>query len=289
MKIINLPSSNNLTMIFNHAVFNGQLVSYDDTKISIFNDAYFSSFGVYEAIKIDQGRPFYLTEHLHRLIKSADMIELSLDVDVSTLTQWCHKLISLDTSASWSLKIIVLGATSAHTSSVIAIQPAALTKYSDELYTQGCAAILYQGERTLPACKSLNTLVNYLARQKAVSEGTLEGLLHHNGYLTEGSRTNLFAVQEGQLVTSPATDVLSGITRDVILQVMQDTSYSVVEIKLSTDISLYEEFFISSTSMHVMPVTHINNQPIGNGQVGPITKTVMAQFNKHYQQVISGE
>jgi branched-subunit amino acid aminotransferase/4-amino-4-deoxychorismate lyase len=129
-------------------------------------------------------------------------------------------------------------------------------------------------------------LVNFMARRAATRVGALEGLLYHNGYLTEGARSNLFAVRQGKLLTPPATDVLSGITRDIILQVMVDTSSPVIEAPLPTDLSLYEEIFISSTSMHVMPITRIDGQPIGSGQVGPITKLAMARFETHYRAVM---
>lgn len=54
------------------------------------------------------------------------------------------------------------------------------------------------------------------------------------------------------------------------------------------DISLYDELFISSTNMHVMPITQIDGHSVGNGQVGPITKIAMAQFEAHYCQVMGG-
>jgi len=127
-------------------------------------------------------------------------------------------------------------------------------------------------------------LVNYLAREKATRVGALEGLLHHNGHLTEGSRSNLFAVWQANLITPPESMVLQGITRDIISQVMQDTDHPVIEEPLSTDLSRYDELFISNTSMHVMPITKVNGQSIGNGQVGPVTKLTMSKFEAHYDQ-----
>ncbi|NJN94708.1 MAG: hypothetical protein HC875_11750 [Anaerolineales bacterium] len=88
-------------------------------------------------------------------------------------------------------------------------------------------------------------------------------------------------------MTPPESDVLSGITRDIILHVMQDTAHPVTETPIPIDLSLYEEVFISSTSMHVLPITQIDGQPIGSGQVGPITRLAMVRFNQHYQQVMT--
>jgi len=270
--------------IFNFAIFNGELLPIDQAKISIFNQAFFSSFGVYETVKVDQGRPFFLEEHLHRLQNSAEQLDLELNVDRRTLAEWVGKLRAVDPQATWSLKIIVLGTTEPEDLPIIAMQPVPLPTYPAKMYRSGAAAILFEGQRVMPACKSLNTLVNYLARYRARQAGALEGLLHHNGYLTEGARSNLFAVQKGVILTPPTAEVLSGITRDVIFQVMARSPHPVIEAQLPTDLSLYEEVFISSTSMHVMPITTIDNRPVGNGRVGPITQIVMDRFNQFYAE-----
>jgi branched-subunit amino acid aminotransferase/4-amino-4-deoxychorismate lyase len=273
-------------MIFDYAILNGKLLPIEQAQIPIFNKAIFSSFGVYETMKVERGRPFYLHEHLYRLFNSAEMIELELGVDIATLTDWFEKLVKVDPQATWVLRMLALGAVEVSAGPIIAMWPEALPTYPSTFYYDGAAAILYEGQRAIPACKSLNALVNYLARRAAIRAGALEGLLHHEGHLTEGARSNIFAVRQGQLVTPPSSEVLSGITRDVILQVMQETDDPVVEAPVPLDLSLYEEFFISSTSMHVMPITQINGQPVGDGRVGPITKMVMAGFEAHYYQTM---
>ena len=67
---------------------------------------------------------------------------------------------------------------------------------------------------------------------------------------------------------------------------MQDTHCPVVEAPIPADVSLYDEFFITSTSMHVMPITHIDGQPVGDGQVGTVTAMVMERFAVHYHQIM---
>lgn len=279
-------TENNRTQIFNYAILNGACIPQAQAQVSLFDQALLSSFGVYEAIKVDQGRPFHLEEHLRRLLKSAELLDLSLGVEVATLVEWFDQLNRVEPGATWRLTIIGLGAVERGGQPIIAMQPEPMRTYPAELYQRGARAMLYEGQRALPACKSLNTLVNFLARRAATRVGALEGLLHHDGYLTEGARSNLFAVRRGQLLTPPATAVLSGITRDLIVQEMADTPHPVTEDWLSTDLAECEEFFISSTSMHVMPVTAIDGRPIGAGQVGPVTELAMARFEAHYQQVM---
>ncbi len=275
-----------LTSLFDYAVVDGRHLPVDQAQISIFNKAVFASFGIYETVKVDQGQPFYLEEHLHRLHRSAEMLDLAFNVDVPTLTSWFNQISQVEPEATWRLSIIVLGSVEAGKEPMIAMRPEALPTYPDELYRDGAGAILYEGQRALPACKSLNTLVNFLARRAATQVGALEGLLHHNGYLTEGARSNLFAVRHGQLITPPASTVLSGITRDIIVQLMEDTDYPVLEAPLSVELSLYEEFFISSTSMHVMPISQIDGRSVGAGRVGPVTRLAMTQFEAHYREVM---
>jgi D-alanine transaminase len=274
------------TMIFDFAILNGELLPVEQARIPISNRALFSSFGVYETIKVDQGCPFYLEEHLCRLLASADMIDMDLGVDVPTLAGWYEKLADVDPQATWTMRILAFGAVDPNDHPMIAMWPELLPTYPDDLYRDGAAAILYEGKRAIPACKSLNTLVNFLARRAAIRVGALEGLLHYNGYVTEGARSNIFAVCQSQLITPSATEILSGITRDVIFQVMQATDYPVVEALIPVDLSLYAEFFISSTSMHVMPITRIDGQLIGDGQVGPVTTMVMERFAVHYSQIM---
>jgi len=274
-------------MIFDYAVINGKSMPFNQAQISIFNKALFSSFGVYETVKVDRGRPFYLENHLRRLLKSAAMLELDLDVDTATLAAWFDQLLQVDPQATWSLKILGIGAIEAGQNPIIAMQADLLPTYPDVFYQTGATAVLYEGQRALPACKSLNTLVNYLARRAAMRAGALEGLLHHQGFLREGSRSNLFVVRQGQLITAPETEVLSGITRDIIVRAMQETAHPVVAAPISIDLSLYEEIFVSSTSMHVLPITRIDGQSIGSGQVGPVTRLAMEHFAQHYHQIMA--
>ena len=275
-------------MIFDYAIFNGDLTPVEQAQISIFNPAISASFGIYETVKVDRGRPFYLEQHLFRLLESAKLVDIDLPVKIDSMLAWFEKLRQVDPTATWSLRVIVIGATVAGAQPVVAMQPMPLATYPSDFYQDGAPAILYEGQRFLPKCKSFNLLVNYLSRREATRVGALEGILHHQGYLTEGSRSNLFAVCQGQLVTPLGEMVLSGITRDIIIQVMQETGYPVEERMLPVDISLYDELFISSTSMHVMPITQIDGRSVGTGQVGPITKVAMAQFENHYRQAMAG-
>ena len=118
-----------------------------------------------------------------------------------------------------------------------------------------------------------------MAQRRARSAGIHEAFLHHDGCLTEGSNSNLFAVMNGVVLTAPDHEVLPGVTRDVLMALARRAGIHVREILLPLDeIGCWDECFITSTSRHVMPVTQIDGRPVGDGKVGPLTKRLRELF-----------
>ena len=277
------------TMFFSHASLNGNLIPFDEAQVSLAHPVFTTSFGVYESIQVDKGRPFHLADHIQRLQNSADLIGIPLPAQ-ETLRRWARALIQALPPASYSILILALGDSAGTQDTLVAFLPKPIRTYAPTLYAQGAAAITYPGQRAIPQCKSFNTLVNHLARVEARKQGALEGILTHNNELHEGARSNVFVVtaDSNALLTPPADKVLSGITRDIVLQVMAESPTPVEERRIFTDTPL-AEMFITSTSMHVMPVTTLNGQKVGNGQVGPITREAMRRFEQYYRRRMKAE
>jgi D-alanine transaminase len=128
-------------------------------------------------------------------------------------------------------------------------------------------------------------LATFLARKRAQAAGAHEALLHHEGCLTEGSNSNLFAVIDGEVLTSPAEQVLSGVTRDFLVSLAKEQGIMIREASLTlAQMPRWSECFITSTSRHVMPVTAIDTQPVGNGQVGPFSRRLAAVFDEYFHR-----
>jgi branched-chain amino acid aminotransferase len=278
-------------MDFDHVVLNGKLRPASEAKVSLFSPALFNSFGVYESVEVIESVPFHLREHLSRLAESADMIELNLPYSMYDVAGWVGQLIKKNGNADCLLRIIALGATQAEDEALVAILPQPLPRYPDTYYWTGAAVITYEGVRALPVCKSLNTLVNYLARRQAVRAKVHEAILRTgSGEMTEGSRSNIFAVRRGELLTPPADRVLSGITRDIVIRLALEAGYRVAEVPLNlTDLSHFSEFFVTSTSMHVIPVVCIGGALVGEGQVGPVTLDLMERFERYQRHYIESK
>ncbi|MFQ5611107.1 MAG: aminotransferase class IV [Anaerolineae bacterium] len=279
-----------MTQILDYAVIDGTLTEASEAQIPLSHPIFLSSFGVYETVKVDAGRAFHLRQHLERLHQSAQYIEMPLPLEVKTLAAWFQKLLELEPQATFTLRILALANPGPYEAPLVALVPEQLPSYPASFYRRGARAILYEGLRAIPQCKSLNTLVNYLARREAERNDALEAILFHAGQLTEGARSNVFAVLDGRLITPPLDRVLNGITREIVIRLMHQTGTPVDEAPLSYDsLAACSELFITSTSMHVMPISRINGRGIGDGSVGPITRQVMQQFEKYYRDSMQSE
>jgi len=273
-------------MAFYHVSLNGQIVPADEATVSLLNPALLSAYGVYESIEVDKGAAFHLDDHLARLAESARMIQIDLPYTAADMAKWIRRLI-LEIERDCFLRVVVLGAAGEGDRVLVAVLPQALPHYPERCYQSGVRVVTYEGCRHMPACKSLNTLVNFLARRHAAGAGALEAILCGGGKMTEGSRSNIFAVQQGELLTPPTGQVLSGITRDIVLRLAMEAGYPVRERSLwLAELPKYDEFFITSTSMHIMPVVEVDGNQVSSGRVGHATADLIRRFEEYHRQYV---
>jgi len=262
---------------------NGQLIAPSDAHISIFNPAIFGAFGVYESIQLYQGVIFRLDDHLQRLADSAAAIDLKLPAGLDIIARWTQEAIAANGCRDALIRMFALGPTSGHAPELF-IWPETPRTLPTEVYEQGVGAVTFQGERALPHAKSLNTLVNHLARMHAVQAGEHEGLLVDRALcVTEGSSSNLFIVLDGVLLTAPDEDVLAGVTQLELLKLAGELGLPVLQRPLLLAERLHwDEAFLTSTSRHVLPLVRIDGRPIGDGRPGPVTLRLHEAFEAHF-------
>ena len=268
---------------------NGRMIPPSEAHISIFNPVIFGAFGVYESIQLFRGVIFLLDDHLERLAESAAAIELELPVDLAAIAAWTHEAIAANGCQDALIRLFALGPT-VHAGAEVFIWPESPRTFAPEMFEQGVGAVSYHGERALPHAKSLNTLVNHLARVRALQAGEHEGLLVDRlGCITEGSSSNLFVVQAGTLVTPPAADVLAGVTQEEVLKLAVQLAIPVERRPLPlSELSRWDEAFLTSTSRHVLPLVRLDGHLIGAGRSGPVTETLRAAFEAHFDTIIRG-
>jgi branched-subunit amino acid aminotransferase/4-amino-4-deoxychorismate lyase len=273
---------------------NGELVPPADATISIMANTIYSAWGVYESLQLWEGVIFHLEEHLRRLFESAREIELPLAADLETHRQWVEALVAAEMASSpagvqrATIRLFSVGPDGGQEArSFIWLTP--LHPPDAQRYEQGVGAVTYRGERTLPNAKSLNNLVNTLARRKASAAGEEEGLLVDNdGNLIEGATSNFYVIQDDTLLVPPPADILSGVTLQIVLRLAAEASISVVRQKLPLAArDQWAEAFITSTSRHILPLVRLDGQPIADGRPGPLTRELHRRFEEYFTRWIS--
>ncbi len=248
--------------VMKYAIKNLELIEEKDAVISVTQRELFSSFGVYESMKVMDGKIEYIEDHMDRLFESARILKLEHGYKVDSVIASLKKLVDINGDKKASLKLQLIGGKNP---SLFAFT-SELPTYPDKYYTEGVKVISYSGERIFPRAKSNCLLLNYMAAREALSFNALDAILiDRDGYALEGSRSNLFTVKGNTLVTSEE-DVLYGVTRKRTLKIAEKLNLSVEFRKIAlSDIKhcLFDEVFITSTSMGAIPVKFINEIKIG--------------------------
>jgi branched-chain amino acid aminotransferase len=118
------------------------------------------------------------------------------------------------------------------------------------------------------------------AKREALRMGYDEAImLDTEGYISEATGENIFMVKNGIIKTTPLTSVLSGITRDSVIQIAKSKRIPLVEERFTRD-ELYtaQEVFFTGTAAEITPVREIDDRTIGDGKPGPITKELQSIF-----------
>lgn len=134
---------------------------------------------------------------------------------------------------------------------------------------------------SLPLAKIAGAYVtSVMARREATLQGCDEALLlDPNGFVAEGSGENIFVIKNGRIVTPPVGFILPGITRDSVIRLCRDLGYTLVEEHLTRNqVYLADEAFFTGTAVEVTPIKQLDNQRIGNGEPGPITRKLSELF-----------
>ncbi len=275
-----------------YAILNGKIVNRTEAKVDIEDRGYQFGDGVYEVIRVYNGKMFTAKEHMERFAKSSDSIGIKLPYNREQLTKMLEDLIEKN-----SLKLgivymqITRGVAPRNHAFPSAVAPC-LTAYTKELpipvnlLQTGVKTILTEDIRWLRCdIKSLNLLGNILAKQKAAEEGCYEAIQHRGQEVTEGSSSNIFIVKDGVVITHESNNlILKGITKDVILRACAGHHIRVEERTFTlNELSQADEVFLSSTTSEVTPIVAIDGKTVGDGQPGPVTRKLQALFKQEIE------
>ncbi|MGE5485574.1 MAG: D-amino-acid transaminase [Ignavibacteriales bacterium] len=273
------------------AYLNGRFVPYGEAKIGVEDRGYQFGDGVYEVIRVYDGKPFRMKEHLDRLVRSAGGIGLSLP-DRATLTGACMEIIRRNSLKGCSLYIQVSRGVCPRKHSIpcdieptVVIIGREISGPPAEYRANGVKAITVADDRWARCyLKTTNLLPNILAKQKAERAGAYEAIFVRDGFVTEGSSTNTFIVESGVLVTPALTNyILGGVTRAAVIEAARSLGIEVKEDPIPVERLLSaDEVWATATVAEMMPIVNINGAGVGEGKPGPMFSGVYAAYVKMY-------
>lgn len=247
-------------MIFNYFSKNGTILPIKQASIPLASIEYAYGFGAYETIRVLNGKPYFLANHIERLFTSARLIELDHPYTDSFVEKAITDLVSLlGESITCNLKVLLIGAPTKDGAQLY-ILPLAPLFPDKKLYRDGVKAITAQYERLFPQAKTLNMLASYLHYRKAKRAGCYDALLtDHSGRILEGTRTNFFGISGYTLITAPDETVLAGVTRKAVLHTARANHFT-IEFKALTlaEIQKLDGAFMTGTSIGILPIKTIN-------------------------------
>jgi len=274
---------------------NGKLVEKEKALISVFDHGLLYGDGVFEGIRSYDGLIFKMKEHIDRLYRSADAIQLKIPLTKDEMTKAVIETLKANKLNGAYIRLVVtrgpgdLGLDPRKCkAATIFIITDKIALYPKEFYQKGLQIITAKTKRNLvaaldPRIKSLNYLNNILAKIEAIKAGTEEAImLSYNGYITECTGDNIFMVKDGSLITPPAdVGALEGITRDAVIKLSGHAGVGFEEKMLKMD-ELYsaDEVFLTGTAAEIIPVTAIDKKKIGDGKPGRTTLKLWEEFRK---------
>ena len=272
---------------------NGNYSPKNQTKLSILDRGFLFGDGVYELIPIYNKHIFYIENHLNRLKSSLELINIdSSIVDDDEFIKIIKSLISLNSYVNHHIYIHISRGVDKKRNHIytkeseptILIMGENYQPFDKRTIKSGKSAIIEEDYRWLKSnIKSTSLLANVLIKNKAFTNDAYEALLLRDDYLTEGSASNVFIVDNGIIKTPKLSNkLLPGITRKFLTDLIEENSLKFEECDISKDALLTsDEIFCSSSTNPVVPITQVDNISISNN-AGPVSM----ELYEHSQQFI---
>ena len=267
---------------------NGEYLPLGQAKISVMDRGFLFGDGVYEVIPSYFGHLFYLKAHIERLTASLQGIGMNNPYSTEQWLAIFQPLIDKAENQYIYLQITRGVAPKRDHAFPANIEPTIFVMCNNIVafvgLETGVKAVTMNDSRWQYCnIKAIALLAHLLHRQSAVEQECAEAILIKNGLVTEGAASNVFAVINGVMVTPPKSErILSGITRDVILELAEKHGLPYREADITEDeLKTAEEIWVASSTREIIPVVELDEQAVGTGKVGPVWQRMNQVFQAH--------
>ncbi|WP_216831728.1 D-amino-acid transaminase [Alkalihalobacterium elongatum] len=277
----------------NYVLYQNRIIPKNELHIDMDDRGYMFGDGIYEVVRVYNGIPFAMQEHLDRLQQSAEALDMSVPYSMEAIHELIHTLIEKNNITNGIVYFqLTRGIEPRNHLYSREIEPV-LSGFSKpletnmELQKHGIDAWMTKDIRWLRCdIKTINLLGNIMAKREASDQGCHEALQHRDGLVTEGSSSNFFMVKDDIIYTHPSTNlILNGITRRLVIDLAKEID-AIIEEKTFTleDLKNADEVFITSTTMEVTPVRSIKGDINALYSIGPWTRKLQEKFTEYWKK-----
>ncbi len=261
----------------------GSFVSSDQAVIPVDDLAVLRGYGVFDLVRTYGGKPFFLVEHIERLRHSAAEIGLHFPWTSKALINIVRETLAKNSYGESNIRIVATGGSSPDFMTpqdkprlLVLVSPVPVLP--EAWYSNGVKIITRLTERFKPGVKSINYIPATVALQEARQKGAVEALyLDRQDFVLEGTTSNIFAFRGKDLIT-PGRDILSGITRQVVIDVAREHFNVQIRDISRQELLTADEVFITGTNKGLVPVIQVDAATIGNGRPGPLTRQLIKKL-----------
>jgi|SRR6056297_697409 len=265
------------------ALFNNRLVSCQEVE----KKSTSRGLTVYEIFRVIEGVPVFLEDHMQRLYHSLELEGLSIRESREEMKRRIDRLIAANSILSGKIKLVIdfsMPQSGAAYDLMLYVTP--FNPPTDRQYHDGVWVILCSAIREDPNAKVMHTEARRRADERIEQTGAYEALLvDHDGYITEGSRSNVFFVKGPSLVTPPDDNVLQGIARKNILSICWEQGIDVEIRKVHpNELSGFAAVFLTGTTPKVLPVRKIDQITFSASH--SLVRQLLEAYNKRLSEYI---
>ncbi len=262
----------------------GEFVEASQARIPADDLAVLRGYGVFDFLRTYKGLPFRLVEHLQRLQRSAELIELACPWHLEELADIVEQTLRRNHYSEAGIRLVITGGSSPSgffpaDDPRLLVMVTPLQTLGDEVYRRGAEVVTIEQARHLPEAKTINYIPGITAQLKArrINPQALDAIYTEAGLVVEGTRSNTFICNGGRWSTA-ARDVLLGITRAEVIKLLGEQ----VELR---DITLDEyyaadEIIITSSTKEIVPIVRVDDCVIGAGAPGSHTRALLRKWRE---------
>jgi D-alanine transaminase len=276
---------------------NGEFMPLAEARVPVLDRGFIFGDGIYEVVPVYGGVPFRWAQHLARLARSLAKVRIA---DPQGPAGWTSLVEQLVARHPWKDQFIYMQVTRGvarrdhafpqGATPTVFLMASELPTIAPAQLQQGVAAVTMPDERWLHCdIKSTSLLGNVFSRQAAVEAGAIESVMFRDGFLTEGSASNIWVVRDETVIAPPRDHlILEGIRYGLVEELCQAEGLRFEMRPVPRDeVERASELMLSSATKEVLPITRLDGKPVGDGKPGPIFGRLHAGYQRAKRAAIA--